>query len=577
MSDTTVENSDQENQPQQPVEPAAAETETSATESASSAESAETSPDNAAPADASTPAVGEAETPAAAPIPAETPAHDAGTELPDSAEHAQAELRVKLPVFEGPLDLLLYLIKKDELDIYDIPIENIARQYLDYLQFMKLLDLEVAGEFLVVASTLLYIKSRTLLPKDLQPPEEDAEEDDPRWDLIRQLVEYKKFKDAAWQLHLKQMEQGKTYQRGTDELPPERSEERAAGEVGIFDLINAFQKVLNRVNSREDLKEIFEERFTVSDKINTIRQLMEGKERIFFVDLFVDIASRTEIIVTFLALLELIRMKFLCVLQSEPFGEIEIGHNKNSAPLFGQPITITSVAGEGDWQQHGNEFALSTPAASESASGSASETAIDAEGEAPSEETPESEDSAQTEETPDESDVASESVESIEPSDEVVETTPSESDETTDSGEVENLAQTEVEVTEPAVESVAESPVESETAPVLEIAPEPEPESESVAELAEPESQPETADEPVAEEKTEPTVEPSAQDEEAALPTPVETEPVDETVASEENVGEPILSDSEQQEPDPADGMHGGESPDSAPPEPSPEEKPQQE
>ena len=107
---------------------------------------------------------------------------------------------VKLPVFEGPLDLLLYLIKKDELDIYDIPIEQITRRYLEYLQLIKMLDLEVAGEYLVVASTLLYIKSRVLLPHDQRPPEDEAEEDDPRWELVRQLVEYKKYKDAAFEL-----------------------------------------------------------------------------------------------------------------------------------------------------------------------------------------------------------------------------------------------------------------------------------------------------------------------------------------------------------------------------------------
>ncbi|PAW77150.1 MAG: hypothetical protein B9S32_12395 [Verrucomicrobia bacterium Tous-C9LFEB] len=246
-----------------------------------------------------------------------------------------SELRIRLPVFEGPLDLLLYLIKKDELDIYDIPIERITRQYLDYLQFMKMLDLEVAGEFLVVAATLVYIKSRTLLPKDLQPPEEDAEEDDPRWDLIRQLVEYKKFKDAAWQLHMKQLEQEKTYQRGAEVSVPERAAgETIVGDLGIFDLINAFQKVLARVNQSEDLKEIFEERFTVGDKINTIQQMMATRERIFFEDLFIDVASRTEIVVTFLALLELIRLKFLRVTQADPFAEIEIAHALDSTPLF---------------------------------------------------------------------------------------------------------------------------------------------------------------------------------------------------------------------------------------------------
>jgi len=111
------------------------------------------------------------------------------------------DYKVKLEIFEGPLDLLLYLIKRDELDIYDISIERITRQYLEYLQAFKELNIDVAGEFIVMAANLLYIKSRSLLPVDQQPPEEEAEEDDPRWELIRQLIEYKKFKEAAAQLH----------------------------------------------------------------------------------------------------------------------------------------------------------------------------------------------------------------------------------------------------------------------------------------------------------------------------------------------------------------------------------------
>ena len=112
----------------------------------------------------------------------------------------ETEYKVRLEIFEGPLDLLLYLIKRDELDIYDISIERITRQYLEYLQAFKELNIEVAGEFVVMAANLIYLKSRSLLPADQQPPEEDAEEDDPRWELIRQLIEYKKFKEAAAQL-----------------------------------------------------------------------------------------------------------------------------------------------------------------------------------------------------------------------------------------------------------------------------------------------------------------------------------------------------------------------------------------
>src|SRR5512137_3167551 len=130
----------------------------------------------------------------------------------------EADYKVKLEVFEGPLDLLLYLIKKEEVDIYDIPIERITNQYMEYLSLMKLLNLEVAGEFLVMAATLMYIKSRMLLPTDQQATDPEAEEgEDPRWELIRQLVEYKKFKDAALQLGRREEEQSRLFPRQVGE------------------------------------------------------------------------------------------------------------------------------------------------------------------------------------------------------------------------------------------------------------------------------------------------------------------------------------------------------------------------
>jgi len=219
------------------------------------------------------------------------------------------EYKVKLEVFEGPLDLLLYLIKKDEVDIYDISIERITGQYLEFMEAFKTLDLEVAGEFVVMAANLIYIKSRSLLPAHVQPPEEEAEEDDPRWDLIRQLVEYKKFKDAAAQLGEREALQNSLYQR----LPDAKAElpERPLGEVSVFDLINAFNKVLKRITVQENLREIFEENFTVSDKIDLIMKMTAADVPLKFTELFASAASRTEIVVTFLALLELIRLEHL--------------------------------------------------------------------------------------------------------------------------------------------------------------------------------------------------------------------------------------------------------------------------
>src|SRR3954453_5143936 len=130
----------------------------------------------------------------------------------------ETEYKVRLEIFEGPLDLLLYLIKRDELEIYDISLERITQQYLEYLQAFKELNIEVAGEFIVMAANLIYLKSRSLLPVDLQPPEEDADEDDPRWDLIRQLIEYKKFKEAAEQLHVRELEQERIFTRAGDNI-----------------------------------------------------------------------------------------------------------------------------------------------------------------------------------------------------------------------------------------------------------------------------------------------------------------------------------------------------------------------
>jgi segregation and condensation protein A len=233
------------------------------------------------------------------------------------------EYKVKLEIFEGPLDLLLYLVKREEVDIYEISIERIAHQYLEFMEAFKMLDLEVAGEFLVMASNLLYLKSRSLLPADQQPPEEETEEDDPRWELIRQLVEYKKFKEAAAQLGEREALQSSVFARmaETAEPPPERP----LGEVSIFDLINAFNNVLKRLAPKsEDLREIFEENFTVSDKIDLIMRLTASGVPLKFSELFSGAASRAEIVVTFLALLELVRLKQLRCAQEAPFAEIEL-------------------------------------------------------------------------------------------------------------------------------------------------------------------------------------------------------------------------------------------------------------
>ena len=235
----------------------------------------------------------------------------------------KTDYKVKLEVFEGPLDLLLYLIKRDEIDIYDISIERITRQYLEYLQAFKELKIDIAGEFVVMAANLIYLKSRSLLPLDQQPPEEDAEEDDPRWDLIRQLIEYKKFKEAAAQLHDRALEQERIFTRDGGSAAISGAP-LPLHEVGIFQLIHAFQEVIKRVEAQEDLQEIFGERFSVSDKIEKILERVGAGAPVRFSELFGQIVSRVEIVVTFLALLELIRLNQVRAMQRKMFDEIEI-------------------------------------------------------------------------------------------------------------------------------------------------------------------------------------------------------------------------------------------------------------
>jgi len=236
-----------------------------------------------------------------------------------------AEYKVKFEVFEGPLDLLLYLIKKEEVDIYEVNLTRLAEQFIEYIETMRLLDLEIAGEFLVMAATLMYIKSRELLPVEQRAEVEGEDDgDDPRWELIRQLVEYKKFKDAACQLQVLEARQSDIFARAPGKLEFERETRPTKAEVSIFDLVNAVNVVLKRFNKREDLRDIFEDKWSVSEKIEYLLRLIAERTVLKFSELFEDVTSRTEVVVTFLAMLELIRLKQLTTIQREPFGEIEI-------------------------------------------------------------------------------------------------------------------------------------------------------------------------------------------------------------------------------------------------------------
>jgi segregation and condensation protein A len=261
------------------------------------------------------------------------------------------DYKVQFDVFEGPLDLLLYLIRKEEVDIYEVNLTRLATQFIEYVEVMRLLDLDFAGEFLVMASTLMYIKSRELLPKDQQT--ENIEEDDgqdPRWELIRQLVEYKKFKDAAARLQVLEAEQENIFPRLPGKLEFENAAPPPRPDVSIFDLLNAVNGVLQRFKQRENLGDIFEDKWTVSEKIEFILRVISGRVSLRFAELFENAASRSEVICTFLALLELIRLRQLVCSQPEPFGEIEIHRTEPttagapaSGPATPEPIEKSSV------------------------------------------------------------------------------------------------------------------------------------------------------------------------------------------------------------------------------------------
>lgn len=236
------------------------------------------------------------------------------------------QYRVKLNVFEGPLDLLLHLIKEQEIDIYDIPISVITQQYLETLDLMKTLDLDIAGEYLVMAATLMLIKSRILLPKSEVPEEGETEEPvDPREELVRRLLEYKKYKDAAHSLRTMEEHQGRVYHRLSSGLPEE--EQEYLEEVSIFDLLGAFQKLLAETGNPA-LREISLDEISVTDKLNTILERLEQNPRLEFAHLFEPDRTRADLVATFLALLELVRLKLVRVAQPSFMGSIFLYKNQ---------------------------------------------------------------------------------------------------------------------------------------------------------------------------------------------------------------------------------------------------------
>jgi len=241
--------------------------------------------------------------------------------------------KVKLEIFEGPLDLLLYLIKKEEIVISDIPITKITDQYLQYLEFMKMLDLDIAGEFILMAATLMHIKSKMLLPK--VEGEEELVEEDPRAELVRRLVEYKKFKEAAGQLLFMEKRQKDVFSRAVPDEVKVTKENDEYFEASLFDLITAFNKVMKEI-PKDTFHKVIKDEFTVEEKMHDIFHMLVKRSTLRLTELFKKAKSKLEIITTFLALLELIRLKEIIIRQRDLFGEIEIIQNKElMQPKFG--------------------------------------------------------------------------------------------------------------------------------------------------------------------------------------------------------------------------------------------------
>ncbi len=248
------------------------------------------------------------------------------------------DYKVKLDAFEGPLDLLLFLVRREEVELWDIPLEKITQQFLDYLAACEEMDIHLAGDFIVMAATLIYIKSRRLLPDEPLPEGEEDTDDvlDPRHELIRRLIEYKRFKEAAAHLQTREAARAGVFIR-----PPTRATAEVASqplqlaEIGVLDLLQAFNVMLRKYAARWPVADLQGARYTVADKIEYLLHAIpqDISQAVDFEELFASAASREEVVVTFLALLELIRLRELRVRQNAPFASIEIFRAAKPAPV----------------------------------------------------------------------------------------------------------------------------------------------------------------------------------------------------------------------------------------------------
>jgi segregation and condensation protein A len=252
----------------------------------------------------------------------------------ETNEHQQSAYSIKIAAFEGPFDLLLHLLKQNKIDIYDIPIAEITKQYLDYLEIMKELNLEIASEFLVMAATLIYIKSRMLLPAP-EEPGDGEEQEDPRAGLVQRLLEYQAFKEMSGEFREREELWSNAFAK------PPMAEEAVEAEpqpllfdVNLFDLMGALRNIISRVPP--ETLTISRETLTVQDKINLIVDRIEAEPTIRFADLFAQDRSRLHVIVTFLALLETLRLGLVRAYQEKDFGAIFIMRGERETEPAGQ-------------------------------------------------------------------------------------------------------------------------------------------------------------------------------------------------------------------------------------------------
>jgi segregation and condensation protein A len=252
--------------------------------------------------------------------------------------------RVQLEIFEGPLDLLLHLIKKNEVSITDIPIAAITEQYLATLEVIQSLNLDVAGEFLVMAATLVHIKSRMLLPAGDDVAEEDEDGEDPREELVRRLLEYQRFKDAAEQLGQREILARDVFIRSgtpTEEVPVPNLRE-----VSVFELLTALKRVLERF-PKDNVHEVTLDKITVREKMTLLLDTLRAQSRVLFDSLFAEVKTRMEVVVTFLAMLELVKARAIRIFQDELGGPIQI---EAAVGMDEAPAVLVTADGE---EEHG--------------------------------------------------------------------------------------------------------------------------------------------------------------------------------------------------------------------------------